>query len=129
MKRTALNRTGGLKRTGSLKRGKRINPVNVERAAKRRAEDFGDLADFVRSMDCCSGRCAGPSDPAHIRSRGAGGKAWTHEGEPNIIPLCRRCHTRQHAHGWAEIMGPLALGLAVGEVHTRWHEREFGAPY
>lgn len=36
-----------------------------------------------------------PSDPAHLRSRGAGGgdELW------NLIPLCRPHHSEQHAIG------------------------------
>lgn len=39
---------------------------------------------------------AQPSDPAHIKSRGAGGgdECW------NVIPLCRGDHQAQHRMGW-----------------------------
>lgn len=37
-----------------------------------------------------------PCDPAHIKSRGAGGDdlPW------NTMPLCRGCHVLQHTIGW-----------------------------
>lgn len=37
-----------------------------------------------------------PTDIAHIRSRGSGGKDELF----NIIPLCRRDHISQHRLGW-----------------------------
>ena len=33
------------------------------------------------------------SDPAHMKSRGAGGDAR------HLVPLCRDCHMRQHSKG------------------------------
>lgn len=94
MKRTELKRTGGLKRTGQLKRKTRLNPVNRERRARRRAEQFSHQAARCRTMDCCACGRPGPSDPAHVRSRGAGGR-----DKGNIVPLCRPCHNLQHAKG------------------------------
>lgn len=38
-----------------------------------------------------------PSDPDHIRTRGAGG----HDEESNIWPLCRIHHVERHAIGLA----------------------------
>ena len=78
--------------------------VNPERKAKRYERDFGALAGYVRGMDCCACGAPGPSDPAHVKSRGAGGHAFLDNGQGNIIPLCRRCHTEQHAKGWSAIM-------------------------
>jgi len=39
-------------------------------------------------------------DPAHVRSRAAGGpdKKW------NLVPLCREHHTEQHKRGWIDMM-------------------------
>lgn len=49
----------------------------------------------VKSLPCiaCGFR---KTDPAHVKSRGAGGG----DEEFNVMPLCRRCHTRQHTDGW-----------------------------
>ena len=41
-----------------------------------------------------------PSEVAHIRSRGAGGK----NGESDCIPLCREHHVTQHAYGWKRFL-------------------------
>lgn len=53
------------------------------------------LLDTYHDRAClaCGAR---PSDPCHIRSRGAGGPdtPW------NLVPLCRRHHTEQHTIGW-----------------------------
>ena len=128
MKRSRLKRgkplqrsAGGLKRSGGLSRGEplkrgnslerrtRINPINRDRRNARRECDFGDLAEHVRTLPCLvCGRS--PVDPAHVRSRGAGGHAWIEgsldvHGVPfpirvgNIVPLCRAHHTEQHASG------------------------------
>jgi len=88
-----------------LKRKAWIRRSNPERRARRYARDFGALADYVRGLDCCACGAAGPSDPAHVKSRGAGGHAWTDDGRGNIIPLCRACHGLQHAKGWSELGG------------------------
>lgn len=53
-----------------------------------------DALAAVRGQPCLI--CARPSDPCHVRSRGAGGgdESW------NLMRLCRRHHNEQHAHGW-----------------------------
>lgn len=70
--------------------------INRERAERRRSEAFGPQAEAARARDCSACGRPGPSDPAHVRSRGAGGS-----DRGNVIPLCRRCHIQQHAKGWA----------------------------
>lgn len=54
------------------------------------------LLDSYHTMPCmaCGVRS---SDPAHIRSRGAGGD----DVRENLMPLCRVHHGEQHLHGWA----------------------------
>jgi|WetSurMetagenome_2_1015567.scaffolds.fasta_scaffold147530_4 hypothetical protein len=47
----------------------------------------------IRNKRCVL--CGHPSDPAHIRSRGAGGD----DIEENLLPLCRRHHQEQHFCG------------------------------
>lgn len=61
--------------------------------ATKRIHDPKVLAD-VRGQPCVV--CGKPSDPAHIKSRGAGGDD-THD---NVLPLCRSHHIKQHALGW-----------------------------
>lgn len=55
----------------------------------RRIEDKEHL-DWVRSQPCCMCARPSPSDPHHVRTRGAGGSDYY------SIPLCRRCHTEAH---------------------------------
>jgi 5-methylcytosine-specific restriction endonuclease McrA len=56
-----------------------------------------ELLDWIKEMRCVACGLSGPSDPAHIRSRGAGGG----DTFDNVIPLCRPCHSLQHNSGWA----------------------------
>jgi hypothetical protein len=72
-----------------------LRRVNPERAAKRREEQFGPEAEVVRWMNCCLPRCRArpPSDPHHVRSRGAGGTA------KDLVPLCHAHHVEVHAAG------------------------------
>jgi 5-methylcytosine-specific restriction endonuclease McrA len=62
---------------------------------QKRIEDR-HLLDTVKEMRCVACGLSGPSDPAHIRSRGAGGG----DTFDNVIPLCRPCHNLQHQKGW-----------------------------
>jgi len=88
-----------LKRETRLVRHTPIRRVNTDRLAACRAEQFGPCARMARRMGCCVPGCtAAPPldriDPAHVRSRGAGG-----QDEGNVIPLCRRHHDEQHRRG------------------------------
>ncbi len=61
-----------------------------------------------------------PVDPAHIRSRGAGGG-----DEPdNVIPLCRACHSEQHQMGlkaFAEMNGlPIDFSSIYPKLRFEW---------
>lgn len=63
--------------------------------------------DDVKSKPCVA--CGAiPTDPAHVRSVGAGGG----DEHGNVIALCRQCHTRQHALGWHRFISRYPL---VGE--------------
>lgn len=44
--------------------------------------------------------CRKPSDPAHIRSRGAGGD----DHDDNVVSLCRSHHSEQHQVGWVRFV-------------------------
>lgn len=53
------------------------------------------LLDLVKELPCVA--CGDvPADPAHVRSRGAGGP----DEEWNVMPLCRIHHVEQHKVGW-----------------------------
>ena len=61
--------------------------------AKNYDKTFGLKASWIRSLPCAACKKHGPSDPAHMRSRGAGGTS------KHLVPLCRMCHIDQHTRG------------------------------
>lgn len=68
---------------------------------KPRRKTDPDLLATIKRLPCLVRfQCDGPVDSAHIRSRGAGGpdEGW------NVIPLCRKHHSEQHAFGWMKFM-------------------------
>ena len=111
-RKTPIRRTGGLKRT-PMKR------ENTERAAKRRAEAFGEQAEACRLLPCVACWATddrlgawefvmsdalhpdrvclvfGNSDPHHEPTRAAGGK------DKDTVPLCRAHHDERHRIGRA----------------------------
>lgn len=100
-----------MKRTKPLRRKKRLKPVNAKRRRARRTANFGERAQAVRNMRClCKGKmahiglapgvsfmhedpCAGVVEPAHVKSRGAGGN------RRHLVPLCTKHHAEQHQAG------------------------------
>lgn len=94
-----------------------MKPVNPQRRRKRNAIAFGSKAEWVRSLPClvCG---AVPSDPAHVKSRGAGGTA------ADIVPLCRAHHMEQHAIGVTTFGRRHALDLrAEAEgLEAKWRD-------
>lgn len=94
----------------------RIQPVNRERKARVGATAFSDQSRLVRTLPCCSCGKRPPSDPAHERSRGAGGK------DRDCVPLCggvHGCHRRQHDQGiqtFEAIQVAQCGGFSVGDV-------------
>lgn len=54
-----------------------------------------ELLARVRAKDCAVCGKGAPSDPSHIRSRGAGGP----DEEFNVLPMCRSCHGAWHSFG------------------------------
>jgi hypothetical protein len=88
----SMKKLRGVKRTS-----KPLPAVNRKRRAKLTARQFGDHAEYIRSLPCVirgmdAGEC-GPSEAAHVRSRGAGGTA------ADLVPLCLRHHAEQHVTG------------------------------
>lgn len=102
MRRSALLRSTPLCRTALARKappGRRVGVRrrNSKRADQARREQFGDRdrVAAIRRMPCvCKGRhpeCSGGwSDPSHITSRGAGGKA------EDIVPMSHGCHLAWH---------------------------------
>jgi hypothetical protein len=52
------------------------------------------LLEFVRSLPCTVCH-ASPSDPHHVKTRGAGGQ----DHLDNLMPLCRKHHVEWHQGG------------------------------
>jgi hypothetical protein len=88
MKRTPMSA-----RTTPMARGKGL-ARNRKRSAAALDQDFGEEAKTVRALPCLVAGClACPSEPAHVKSRGAGG------GRFDIVPLCHAHHREQHSRG------------------------------
>lgn len=87
-----MKRGKPLKRSGWLRRLTPLKQFNRKRRARLYAKQFGEHAETIRELPCCV--CgARPSDPAHVRSRGAGGTA------KDLVPLCRWHHRECHDQG------------------------------
>lgn len=101
-----MKRSTPLRRTGRLKRKAPLRAENAERKRRLRAEQFGTRADAVRLLPCviCG---ASPCDPAHVKSRGAGGT------RRDLVPLCRAHHDEQHRTGILSFQRKYAIDLAV----------------
>ncbi len=80
-----------MKRGGYIKRRTPLAKRNPKRLARLQQEQYGGAyGEAIRQMGCCVCAAPPPSDRAHVRSRGAGGKAWK-----NLVALCRACHDEQ----------------------------------
>lgn len=91
-----MKRGGPLKRKTRLRRKTWMRRSNPERRAALKAEQFGPCAAMARTLPCCVLTCDAlpPSEAAHVRSRGAGGR-----DRANVAPLCREHHREQHDVG------------------------------
>ena len=49
---------------------------------------------YFRHLDCLVSGCHLPTDPHHVKTRGAGGR-----DESNLVPLCRVHHSECHQIG------------------------------
>lgn len=103
MKRSALKRKTWMKRGTT-----RLRRVDPERAAARRADAFGPCAAMARLLPCAICRRPPPSEPAHVRSRGAGGK-----DRGNVWPGCSLHHRLQHDLGIATFEDRYGVSLEV----------------
>lgn len=95
-----------MKRGGPLRRRKPLRKRNPDRRARLYAQQYGPQADLARSLPCCVCGKQGPSDPDHVRTKGAGGR-----DRGNIVPLCRVHHTEKGAKGIAWIMEAYGVDL------------------
>jgi len=91
-----------------------------EKQRERKERQFGPKAEWIRTLSCAACKRDG-RDPAHMRSRGAGGTS------DHLVPLCRECHTEQHAKGIKTFFSKRGmidrLDLA-DQYHQRWLNEE-----
>jgi hypothetical protein len=100
LKRTALAPGKPMKRTSALEPGRLrskhpIRRSNAIRRGKMFKRNFGDHAEFIRSLDCAVEACPGPSQAAHVVSRkmgGCGGDRF------DLVPLCAEHHPKQERY-------------------------------
>jgi len=74
---------------------------------------------WIREQPCLI--CGAPAEPAHVKSRGAGGADLD-----NIVPLCRRHHQEQHQSGIRSFATRYGVDLsqcaaAYGEAYAQTH--------
>lgn len=116
MKRSPIKRKTPLRSNSGLKTKTPIRPKNPKRAAKLRKKQFGGAyRDLIVSLGCCvCGRS--PSEPAHVKSRGAGGTA------KDMVPLCSEHHREQHQIGIRSFERKHGIDLAeLARVYwSRW---------
>jgi hypothetical protein len=80
---------------GRLKRTP-LKASNPKRRRRLLREQFGEKADWIRTLPCCL--ChrppteEAPMTSSHVRGRGAGGKA------DQQVPMCARCHSWYEEH-------------------------------
>lgn len=111
-----------MKRT-PLKRHTPLSPVNSKRRKARKATQFAAQAKLCRALPCAACGRPGPSDPAHVVSRGAGGG-----DRGNVIPLCKSdprtghegCHQAQHQRGWGALYAMPLVVVARIPVAEAW---------
>ena len=89
-----------MKRSGFIRR-KQTPEAKAKRDARREL-DFGPLAKYVRTLPCCvCGRGSDYTQACHVKSRGAGGRAYLDNGDGNLLNMCGTCHQLQHLKGWS----------------------------
>lgn len=121
-----IRRKKPMKQGGRLKTRKRVNPVNRERkdANWKRAYHSVARVKFVERLPCaaCGDTEPPERDNAHTKNDGASRKGHY----TTIIPLCHRCHGRQHGPngGWMAI-GMTAEGRerAAAQTEALWQAR------
>lgn len=104
-----------------------LKKQNATRLKKLKLEQFGGAyADYVRSEMCAIAKlsyvdpeCEGVVVCAHVRSRGAGGKAQ------DIVALCSRHHFEQHSGGF----GFLTDKYGIHKEELGWLAKRLYAAY
>ena len=141
-RRTSLERRSSLERKASLVRRSPLARItalersptatprtplparNPERLKRRRDLQFGPKAEWIRTLPCATCKAPTPSDPSHVRSRGAGGTA------ADLIPQCRACHRQLHDRGRWTFEKEMSVNLVelVERYEGLWREVEEPAP-
>lgn len=88
-----MKRGGPLRRGRPLRRKTRLRAINRSRIKARRAKQFAEQSALARSLPCFTCGAPPPSDPSHLKTRGAGGT------DLDVIPQCRRCHDSLGSEG------------------------------
>lgn len=104
------------KPTGKLQAGLEVAHVGAATAKPVRETDEVYRA-YIRTLPCVAHGCPPPSDPHHVRTRGAGG-----HDRGNLIPLCRFAHDEVDSLGdtlWAAKYGFRMIDKAV-EIDARY---------
>lgn len=92
-------------RGGKLLRRTPLRAKGKSRFPKRRNADYRR---WVGTMPCIVAGCRNyPSDPAHVRSKGAGG-----DDVGNLVPLCHAHHEEQHRIGIVSFSDRYRLNLS-----------------
>jgi hypothetical protein len=124
VKRTPLERSTPLARTGRLPRRTRMAAKNAKRGGHRFPKGVDEaFREYVRGLPCLMRshapwwsdlwQCDGPVECAHVKTRGAGGA-----DAGNIVPLCRRHHAMQHAVGIRTFQSDFALDLRAAAARV-----------
>lgn len=113
-----------------FKKPKGLRKENPERRERLFEEAFGgeERVRWVASMACGICGVTGWTENAHVRSRGAGGKAC------DIVPLCgsrtergvmvEGCHSVLDTHPWDLEAGTvMKLRALAKELDRQWNER------
>ena len=121
-----MRRGGPIKRRAPIARGappKRSGPIKAKpRPASETRRIYGPKAriKLVSRLPCAACGDTDPSIPrenAHGESGGTGRKA----DYTTILPLCHRCHHKQHQSGWLAIgMSAEGRSRAAANTEAEW---------
>jgi hypothetical protein len=110
-------------KTGQLARKTPMVKRNRKRKAKRFVSDFGgaEYVAFIKSLPCAICGVQGFSEAAHVRSRGAGGKA------DSLVPLCGTRINAFGCHAFFDLRNPTVrahkerLTVLAAELYAEYH--------
>lgn len=80
---------GGLARS-ELERGSGPAPYSTSNSGRPNRDE--KLLEYARQQPCVACGDPPPSDPHHVKSRGAGHGDRLEDGTCNVVSLCRGCH-------------------------------------